>query len=288
MDERQAGEFRESRLWQSIGRLGVGAIPALPSNLEYLKEWLLAALRQGGWSMADRVIPHLAGERRRDWRQAAGEPVLVGVLRSLNAQQHFEWIAQAGIYYQPLTKTQRRQFYVKQIAIYTPSGHEQPSGIRHVADVANIEVLARSKIVTPWSSRRDRDESMIVYHLSNLRPLAKPITRRRGDNTTIRRSRWTTRLRLERARTIGEIALETEPEWKLLEMLRANNTDFTIQVTEARLPDRNNPKGRAWFQLTDDRRIRYDGSNGFLLRTAGQADRYCSLDQLLGGDQADE
>ena len=171
--------------------------------------------------MADRVIPHLARDRAKDWRIAASEPILVGVLRSPDTKEHLDWITRENIYYQPLTKTQKRQFYAKQVAIYTPAGMNVPPGIRHTADVAHIEVRERRKIPTPWTPRRDREGLMIVYHLQDFRPIEKPITVQRGDNTTIRRSRWTTRLALQRARTLCEIALETEPEWKLLEWLQA-------------------------------------------------------------------
>ena len=55
--EGQPHEFQSSRLWQSIDRFGIGAVPALPSNLSYMREWLIQAFRQGGWAMADRAIP---------------------------------------------------------------------------------------------------------------------------------------------------------------------------------------------------------------------------------------
>lgn len=54
MEESQAGEFCESRLWQSVPRLGIGAIPALPSNLDYLRGgfWRRCARAAGRWPTA--------------------------------------------------------------------------------------------------------------------------------------------------------------------------------------------------------------------------------------------
>src|SRR5206468_10943773 len=39
-----AAEFRTSRLWRTIDRIGIGAIPLLPDNDELLREWLRSAL----------------------------------------------------------------------------------------------------------------------------------------------------------------------------------------------------------------------------------------------------
>lgn len=271
-------DFRDSRLWQSLQRLGVGAIPVLPSNTALLKEWLLSAVREGGWSMADRAIASLADAQARDWRIAASEPVLVGTLRSPGTREHLDWVKSECRYYHSLAKTQRRQSMVKQVAIYIPAGFDEPNGIRYVADVQHIEILDRSEIHTPWVARHD--EKMVLYHLSPLRPLCHPIEFAAGD-TMPAQGRWTTRLGLERARSVSEIALETEPEWRLLEWLRASRTPHCIRLAPLRVPDSNNPKGRAWFHLESGDRIRYDGVNGFLLRTAEDQQHYVSLKNFI-------
>jgi len=275
-------DFHNSRLWQSLERLGVGAIPALPSNTVYLKEWLLASLRQGGWSLADRAIASLAEQRARDWRVAASEPVLVGVLRSPGTAEHLEWIKRERLYYKPLTKTQRRQFIAKQVALYLPSGLDEPSGIRYFADVEQIDVVDRAEIQTPWNA--NHREQMVLYRLGPVRSLPKPIPMTAKDKTSIVKSRWTTRLGLQRARTLGEIALETEPEWRFLEWLLANQTGYTIESHRVRVHDPSNPKGRAWFQLESGDRVRYDGINGFLWRSSSGNDRYFSLKEIIRGE----
>ncbi len=271
-------DFRESRLWLSLEKLGVGAIPLLPTNTVLLREWLLSALRQGGWSLADRAIANLAEERARDWRVAASESVLVGVLRSPGGREHLDWIKKKRRYYQPLTKTQRRQFAVKQVAIYVPAGFDEPNGIRYIADVTGFEIVDRSKIETPWPRRRS--DPMVLYHLGPLRALRHPIEFAPGDSMTAQ-GRWTTRLGLERARSVSEIALETEPEWRLLEWLRANRKGYTIRLDPPRVQDSSNPKGRAWFQLESGDQIRFDGVNGFLWRPVQGTERYVSLGEFI-------
>lgn len=271
-------DFRESRLWQSLERLGVGAIPALPSNQALLKEWLLSSLRQGGWSMADRAIASSADERSRDWRIAASEPVLVGTLRSPGTQEHLDWIKLKRQYYHPLTKTQHRQLMVKQVALYIPAGLDERAGISYFANVEHLEVLDRSEIATPWPARRE--ERMVLYHLGTVRMLTHSINFVSGDWMPAG-GRWTTRLGLERARTVSEIALETEPEWRLLEWLRATKQPHTIRLDPPRVQQYENPRGRAWFHLDSGRKIRYDGANGFLRRSSHSEDRYFTLKELI-------
>jgi hypothetical protein len=272
--------FREGRLWKSMDRIGVGAIPTLPSNCELLKEWILKSLRRGGWSLADKAIASLANERARDWRVAASEPVLIGVLRSPGSAEHLDWIKRERMYYQPCTKSQRRQFFVKQVALYIPIGMGEPNGIRYVADVEHIEVVDRAEIQTPWPA--SRTESMVLYRLGQIRALAKPIGLS-SQETMSGHWRWTTRLGLQRAQTLSEVGLETEPEWRLLEWLRANHVEPSIKLATANMQGADNPKGRAWFHLPTGESVRYDGSNGFLWRSTGNADQFLSLENIMRG-----
>ncbi|WP_164102539.1 DUF2357 domain-containing protein [Candidatus Laterigemmans baculatus] len=285
LNEDLAEDYRQSRLWQSIERLGIGAVPALPSNLGCLEEWLLTATRHGGWSMADRVIPHVATVHARKWQIAASEPVLVGVLRAPGGSEHLDWIIEKQTYYQPLVSSHRRQFFVKQVAIYVPQGFGQPAGIAYVADVERIDVMGRSQVGTPWRSRRTGQ--MVVYRLGPIRSLPKRIPFSRDEATSISNSRWTTRLGLERARRLSEIALETEPEWRLLEWLEARNIVYTLGADRVKLPDSDNPTGRAWFHMSNGEMVRYDGSNGFLLRKVGTDDQYLTLREIMQRSESD-
>ncbi len=64
-------DFRDSRLWKSIERIGVGAIPTLPSNCALLKEWILSpcVVEDGPWlikrSLRSRTRKHVIGELPR-------------------------------------------------------------------------------------------------------------------------------------------------------------------------------------------------------------------------------
>lgn len=281
-DETVVGEYRKSRLWQSMDRLGIGAIPALPSNCDYLREWLMSAIRQGGWSFADRVIPHVIEHRALDWRIAASEPVLVGVLPSTNAIDRLDWIKRNRMYYHPLPKFPHRHFRVSCVAIYSPKAIVSSPGITHRAEVASIEVQARGQIMTPWKPRGNPDELMLLYRLAEIKPLTKVISNHQDDLTTFRTDRWTSRLGLTRAQTATEIILETEPEWRLYEALRARCVHFGLEADRVRLDAKDSPAGRAWFCIPSIGRVRYDGTNGFLLKCEESGlDSFHSLVEML-------
>jgi hypothetical protein len=261
--ESREGEFRESRLWTSIERLGIGAIPALPSELGYLREWLLGAIQQGGWAMSDRIIPHAVEERAADWRDAARAPVLVGVLDSANAQARFDWISKERLFYIPRPKKMHRHFRVVAVALYCPRPMRKTPAIAYVADVHEVLELQRREIDTPWSARGSADSPMLVFRLGTIRPMPRALENTDGMQTTFRGERWTTRLALSRATTAAEIALETEPEWRLYELLHSKRIKFELRLKEIPGSLKDEPIGRAAFRLASGQSIRYDGANGF-------------------------
>lgn len=276
LDDRSVESYRSSRLWNALQRLGVGAIPFLPSTVDMFREWLISTVRMGGWALADRAISHTADQRAAVWRAAAREPVWIGMLRSPGAKEHLEWIKHQRCYYLPLAKTQPRQFSVKQVALYVPGELGKPNNIGYVADVIDLEIVERNAISTPWISRRNGP--MVLYQLGPVRQMPSPIPFLPGDFMPAK-GRWTTRLGLGRANSINEVALETESEWRCWEWMRANQIEFLIRAKSARQIDEDNPKGRAWFHIQDVS-FRYDGTNGFLLIRPGRCDEYVNLDRL--------
>ncbi|MHB8135050.1 MAG: DUF2357 domain-containing protein [Anaerolineaceae bacterium] len=275
--------FSESRLWKSIDRLGVGAVPLLPGETKYLKHWLVSVLRQGSWDFADRVISHLATDQILNWRIAASETVLVATLRSGEELNHFEWIMKNSAYYMPLLKQQRRQFFTNWIAIYIPSQSNIPGLIKYCAHVEAIEVMERKKINTPWSPQR-KDELHIVYHLGPINKLNTPIENKddigRGQRFSIHR--WTSKLGLDRAKRITELFLETEPEWRFYENLQANNIKHHLVPGSARVINQNNPKGRTTFIFENGYSVRYGGAAGFILKTSsGNEYSYSQITDLI-------
>jgi uncharacterized protein len=267
--EEAAGDFRGSRLWRAVSRLGIGAIPALPGDVGYLREWLHETVKAGGWALADKVIPHRSHERAADWRIAASERVLVGVLRAGNEQEHLDWITAKRLYYVPASK-QPQQYATKYVALYIPAALRHRGAVLFWASVNSIDVVKRTDIATPWPSRRG-NALQVVYQLSEFQRLPRAIENRGRSGP--RESRWTSRLGLLRGSNLQELMLETEPEWRLYEDLREGGVLFSLEAGNPRMPDPEDPRGRAWFVIGDIR-IQYRGGAGFLLRKARSEDQY--------------
>ncbi|MBW6475393.1 MAG: restriction endonuclease-like protein, partial [Anaerolineaceae bacterium] len=263
----QQNPFSKSRLWKSLDKLGVGAVPLLPGETKYLEEWLTAVLHQGGWDLAERVIPHNASDQLMNWRIAASEIVLVAPLRSENEEEHFDWIKSNHLYYMPLLKQQRRQYFTKWVAIYLSATKKEPGSIKYKAKVDSLEVIERKKIKTPWDSSRNEKQS-ILYHLGEIEELNYPILNvddeGRGHRFSIHR--WTSKLGLDRAKVLSELFLETEPEWRLYENLQANNIKFALEPGSAKVIDPEDPKGRTKFIFDNGYISRYGGAAGFVLK----------------------
>jgi len=275
--------FSESRLWKSLDRLGIGAVPLLPGETKYLKHWLTSVLHQGSWDFADRVVSHLATDQLNNWRIAASETVLVAPLRSGEEHIHFEWIKGNQKYYMPLLKQQRRQFFTNWIAIYLPSQANNPGLVKYCAHVESIEVLERKKIKTPWPSTR-KGELYMVYHLGSIKELSVPIENQNeiGKGNRFSIHRWTSKLGLDRAKVLTELFLETEPEWRLYENLRANSINYHLVPGSARVIDLDDPKGRTRFVFENGFTARYAGYAGFILKTlSGNEYSFSQVNDLI-------
>ncbi|MTI80841.1 MAG: DUF2357 domain-containing protein [Firmicutes bacterium] len=280
--EQETDQFKSSLLWKSLDKIGVGALPALPDNTEYLREWLNLFLRQGGWALADRAIDHRGRAKIRDWRIAASEAVLIGVLRSSNVTQHLEWVLGNNLYYMSLLKTQKRQFAAKWLALYIPkfNGH---GSVAYWAPIMGVEIVKRKEVPTPWGSGKDKDRLQVLYKLGQVTQLPKAIVNRDYDGKAQRFSshRWTSRLALERAEILPELLIETEPEWRLYEDLMAMNQEFKLVPEKAMIQDPDVPSGRVWFVLEDGLKIRYAGASGYVLKHNTEEKYFMKLEEVL-------
>ena len=268
--------FSDSKLWRSIDKLGIGAIPLIPGDKSYMEAWLDTVLSRGGWSIADRAMSHQANDKAKDWREAASESVLVGVLRTENTVEHFEWIQKERQYYLPLRKDHRRQFSTKWVAIYVPASIRKIGAVTHWAKVVAVDVVPRSQIHTPWKSTKNLEQSHLLYKLEPFIQLPHSILNKDEDDAGQRFSnpRWTSRLAFERAFNIVELLLETEPEWRLYEELKAANIQFKLKAGAIDALDMTSAHWRVWFMLEPDTRVRYAGLDGYLLKTTGGCDAF--------------
>jgi hypothetical protein len=280
----QPEKYKASRLYESLERLGIGALPFLPGEEGFVDEWVRGALSRGGWATADRAPAHVLRDSLRDWRSAASEAVLVGVLRGEDPEQHLEWIRENRLYYAPLTPTQKRQFAAKWVALYLPTALRSPGAVTCSAPVEEVTVVRGSKLQTPWHSRRrEADRQYVLYHLGEMRDLTAPILNQSASGRATRFSgnRWTSLLALRRAKELRELFLETEPEWRLLELLRGERLDYELQPGVVRLQDLDDPAGRAWFKTVGGK-VQYGGAAGFRVLIGGTESWVARAEDVIG------
>ena len=139
----------------------------------------------------------------------------------------------------------------------------------------------RREIDTPWRPSRP-DELQVIYSLSELREREQPISVDRG----VRSFRWASRLSLSRARSGRELYLETEPEWRLYDELRAKGLPVTLKPGDVRMVDPDDPRGRARI-CVGPWTIRYDGAAGFRMETSGQVEYVAALTDVMARVQLD-
>lgn len=259
--------FRSSRLWKSLEELGIGAIPLLPGCKKYLDEWIAKNLQRSGWSAADGAITYGITDRAQDWRTAASEAVLIGVLRTEVDEQHLQWILENKCYYMPLLKSHPRQLSAKWVAIYVPSSIRKPGAVLYKALVKNIDVLIRKDISTPWASSSQNEDLCVLYQFDQIEMLSEPIENIGEDGKGERFSvvRWSSRLPLEKAKTLKELFLETEPEWRLYEGLRAAGISFSLEPARVGSLKEDELNWRTWFRIGFGFKVRYAGMHGFIL-----------------------
>lgn len=252
------GEYEGHTFFRSLEQVGIGALPFLPSRQEYVANYLRQLLRQSGWTLADRILDHRNAIERALWVREAAKPALIAAIRPDVGE--LEWIKENRLYYAPLTALGRRKFSARWVAFY--QGRKDRNGqigaVTHEAEVLAVDVKPRGAIKTPWAPTFSTDELCIVYTLSEVREREHPIPVDHG----VGRYRWASRLSLSRAREGSELYLETEPEWRLYDELRAKGIDFRLRPDDPEVIDPDNPRGRAIFEV-GSWRIRYDGAAGF-------------------------
>jgi hypothetical protein len=167
-----SSKYDSSKLWNALQTIGVGALPFLPDNRVWVKNWLQSRLEQGGFTTAHRTIAYNIHERAFEWRIAASEMVLVAVLRGENPREHLDWIIDQRLYYMPFFRTQQRQMNTRWVVFYSPKALRNPGGVTHLAPVERIDIVKRKDIKTPWMRHR----KLLCNGQSNWRPIYRRLS----------------------------------------------------------------------------------------------------------------
>ncbi len=264
--ENERDGFARGELWSHLKRTGVGAVPLLPSDRHWLATWLGRALRQSPWDMAEQQTQAVGRAVAESWVQAASQGVLVGTLRGHDPAAHLAWCREHHCYYLKRRKRQPRQARVRFVALYEPSSISPQRGrVFSMARVVDYAEVQRGTIETPWPARR---KGVVArYTLSEWVELPHPINAP-GPGRGMRQERWTSRLGLERAETLDELALETVQEWQLVDALRSASIAHEIRAGRIRDLAADQP-GHGVIRLSNGAELRWLGPAGFRI-SAGE------------------
>lgn len=81
---------------------------------------------------------------------------------------------------------------------------------------------------------------------------------------------------------LEELFIETEPEWRLYEGLRARGVPFQIEPGPVKVANPENPAGRAWFITETGPMVRYAGASGFVIKDMrGREKLFLKLEEVL-------
>ena len=251
-------QYPASKLYKVFQRIGIGAIPFVPTQIDYVQTWLKSFLNSTPWSLAVSDFPSVL---QPSLRHSAAESVLVGTLRGTNPQEHLDWVFENKRYYFPYINPEHgRQWNLKWVALFLPRGlgSDKFGAVTWKGRVKMIEVVDRSKLNVPWGSSRKQTKA-ILCHIDFWQKTG-PILNLLGEPM---QNRWTTGLGLTCASNINELLLETVPEWLLYERLKREKIDFRIKATKVPKLEDYGP-GHASFVIDKSgKSIVYLGSRGF-------------------------
>lgn len=256
-------KHRDTRHWQSLQRIGIGAVPLLPEGVEYLDEWLRTALKNGGWSMADNVIPHVGDRRLGALRVAAATRVLVAPV-ARDAWQH-------AVNNQQFTHEGQRDdgaLDARYVALLS-----RPGGRGGGIEVAYAPVTHAS-VSAPVGVARSQ-ENTYVANLS-----LGPVTHRDliGD-LAMAVPTVTSCLAAERATTVAELSLMREEEWRMRDRLDQGRM---LRAIDSRWRTPDGRESGPWLRTAAEDRVRYAAADGYeTLLSSGDSEHHATMEQAL-------
>lgn len=253
--------FSDNRLYLSREKVGIGALPFLPSETVYVEDWVRETVRRSGSHFAERTVGVRVRDEELTNRAKMAEAALIGVIG--HGKTQWDWIQTRRLYLAPLSKIGRhRRLDIRWLGFFEPAAmtKKKYGAVRYVSRVSRLEVVPRRAIKTPWASRRSPGEPYLLFHIEKPHRLPRPIRNTDGHRVTFR---WGTRYSLDHALTMSELYLETEAERRLWEELKHAGIPFTTRAGRVAAIDPGDPAGRTVFILDRDQRVRYQGSGEF-------------------------
>lgn len=223
----ESASFESSTLCRAIEEFGVGAIPFLPGNEEWMLRWLERALSRASWETAGRLPPHTAAQLLQEEHRLASKIVFVDVIPKHEREKRISFFM-SGQHYVRMpgsatldnSKAQRRRLLTNSVALF------DGSAVSYAADIVDIAIVKRSEIDTPYASTMNQSALCALYTLSNCRELPRSIP----ANAPVSGPRWTSGLSLLYSRSTTELLIELEEEWMLYKALQARSIQVSLRA----------------------------------------------------------
>jgi len=254
-------EFSDNRLYRSLDKVGIGALPFLPSETGYVEDWVRKTVRRSGSHFAERAVGVRLRDEELSNRAKMTEAVLIGVVG--HGEMQWKWMLANRLYLAPLSKIgKHRRLDIRWLGFFEPATMTGKGfgAVRYASRVLHIDVVQRRQIDTPWVSRGNPGDQYLLFHIEEPQKLPRPIRNTDRHRITFR---WGTRYSLEHASTMNELYMETEAERRLWEELKNAGIPFTTEAGRVSAINPEDPSGRTTFVLDEERRVRYQGSGGF-------------------------
>jgi len=210
--------YKESRFYQSIEKVNIGALPFLPSQTHLVEQFLEEIIDRIGHSEYDQV-PKVSGfSEYMSNLQIEERDVLVGPLRN---KEQLEKCLTHNLYHTPCK--QIKDYYnrpFKYVALYEHQGMRTLSegGIRYIGKVVNIQKVQRKALRHLFpTDEPNLEEEYLVYEISNWIMKEKPIL---PGGQGVRRPNYTNHTLLKYAKTVPELHIKDITEFKLILQLR--------------------------------------------------------------------
>jgi hypothetical protein len=206
LDAKAAEHWEAAPLSRALDDYGIGALPFLPSNESHVEAWLIKLMSKTSSALA-RAGPAFAGEQELDRRRNLAHAGLlllapsVAEIRVALAQNSLEVVMPGGC-----------ASPVHSVALVVEDIVAARTSVTPRAQVIRMSYAPGNKLkfeVAAWQSSEAR--------LSGIATIGYPAV--------------TTELALDLAGTANELALRTESEWDLLELLERQGFDPTVKST---------------------------------------------------------
>jgi len=220
--------YKDSRFYQSIEKVNIGALPFLPSQTHLVEEFLDEIIDRIGHSEYDQV-PRVSGfEEYMVQLEIEERNVLVGPLRN---REQLERCLAYNLYHTPCKQIkdyEHRPF--KYVALYEHQGMKTlpQGGIHYIGKVVNIRKVKRKELLEPFPTQHaNLEEDYLVYEIEKWIKKEQPIV---PSGQGVRRPNYTNHTLLKYAKTISELYIKDPTEFKWIMQLRRVSKEASTQL----------------------------------------------------------